>query len=40
MLQQVTDSLEEDDEAELDTLVKDISGVEQEKRWDDIVMCL
>ena len=40
MLQQVTDSLEEDDEAELDTLVKDISGVEQEKRWGDIVMRL
>ena len=43
MLQQVTDSLEEDDEddeAELDTLVEDVSGVEQENRWDDIVMRL
>ena len=40
MLQQVTDSLEEDDEAELDTLVEDVSGVEQENRRDDIVMRL
>ena len=40
MLQQVTDSLEEDDEAELDTLVEDVSGVEQENRRDYIVMRL
>ena len=40
MLQQVTDSLEEDDETELDTLVEDVSGVELENRRDHIVMRL
>ena len=40
MLQQASDSFEEGDDAELDTLIEDVASVEQEKRRDDMLIRL
>ena len=40
MLQQASDSFEEDDVVELETLIEDVAGVELEKRRDDMLIRL